>query len=168
MRERMNLSWLSEGLAVGARVADWARLRSEHRIDSVVDVRSEQQDDPELLARHGLTLLQLPTADHHPLTARDLAAGVAWVQARLDAGERVYVHCEHGIGRSVLLCWCVLVAQGLSPRAALERIKSARTVASPSPAQIHALLAYAQAHCECLPTWDELAAIAYAHLQAEA
>jgi protein-tyrosine phosphatase len=163
-----NLSWLSECLAVGGRVPHeaWPRFLSEHGIDSVVDLRSEEQDDAAWLAQHGLALLTLPTDDHAAIRELDLATGVAWVGQRIAQGSRVYVHCEHGIGRSVLLCWCVLVAQGTRPEVALRRIKAARAIASPSPAQIHALLSFAAQHFDTVPTWDELAEIAYAHLRA--
>lgn len=167
---RPNLSWLGPQLAVGGRIPPelWPTFLPEHGIDSVVDVRSEEQDDIALLSSHGLRLLQLPTDDHCALSEHDLAAGVSWVQERIEGGHRVYVHCEHGIGRSVLLCWCVLVAQGMPPREALVRIKAARAIASPSPAQIHALLAFARAYSDLLPSWDELAEIAYAHLRPRA
>jgi protein-tyrosine phosphatase len=131
----------------------------------VVDVRSEAQHDAALLRAHGLELLRLPTPDHHAISHDMLQTGVRWVRERLERGGRVYIHCQHGIGRSVLLAWCVLVALGRAPRDALTQIKAARVCASPSPAQIHALLDFAGAYTSKLPSWDELAQIAYAHLR---
>jgi protein-tyrosine phosphatase len=163
----LGLSWLSPALAVGGRIADDALpLLRELGLQHVIDVRDAPQDDALLLQRHGLQLLLLPTQDHHALAPDMLARGVDWALARLRAGQRVYIHCEHGIGRSVLLAWCVLVALGETPRQALVRIKAARAVASPSPAQIHALLDFARQHVEELPSWDALAAIAYENIRA--
>ena len=48
--------------------------------------------------------------------------GVQWVRSRLGAGRRVLIHCEHGIGRSALLALCVLVAGGIEPLDAMNRI----------------------------------------------
>jgi hypothetical protein len=165
-----NWTWLSDDLVVGGRLAPHlpARLLHEHGIGHVVDVRSEEQDDPVAFSTHGVELLLLPTRDHCAIAPDLLETGVAWVTERLAHGGKVYIHCEHGIGRSVLLSWCVLVALGEPPRDALQRIKAARACASPSPAQIHALLAFARPHVASLPSWDELAEIAYAHLRAHA
>ncbi|MDB4976337.1 MAG: dual specificity protein phosphatase [Myxococcaceae bacterium] len=161
-------SWLSPNLAVGGSLSPEVipLLRQEHGIGFVVDLRSEQQDDRKILQQCGVQLLSLPTDDHCAVSETMLRTGVAWVREQLAQGQRVYIHCEHGIGRSVLLAWCVLVALGEGPRDALVRIKAARSIASPSPAQIHALLAFARDHERELPSWDELAEIAYAHLRA--
>jgi len=160
-------TWLQPNLVVGGRMGPGltSRLLAEYGIAHVVDVRSEEQDDRELLHRHGVELLLLPTEDHCAVSEEMLASGVAWVTQRLARGGRVYIHCEHGIGRSVLLSWCVLVALGADVRAALEQIKRARACASPSPAQISAMLAFARPRVASLPSWEELAEIAYAHLR---
>jgi Dual specificity phosphatase, catalytic domain len=162
-----NLSWLTEDLSVGAAptVGLIPRLRMDYGIGHVVDVRSEAQHDAAMLREHGLELLQLPTLDHHAISEDMLQTGTRWALDRLERGGRVYIHCQHGIGRSVLLSWCVLVALGQAPRDALMQIKAARVCASPSPAQIHALLHFARRYTSELPSWDELADIAYAHLR---
>ncbi|MDB4987497.1 MAG: dual specificity protein phosphatase [Myxococcaceae bacterium] len=162
-----NLSWIEPRLAVGGALGESSipTLRDRLGFTHVVDVRSELQDDPELFRAHGMELLRLPTADHHAISEALLTRGVAWVRAQLDAGGSVYVHCEHGIGRSVLLAWCVMVARGESISVALSRIKAARPIASPSPAQIHALLAFARSYTSELPSWEALADLAYAHLR---
>ena len=164
----LNLSWVTPTLAVGGRIADeqLAVLARELGIRHVVDVRIECCDDIERLRANDLSLLHLPTHDHHAIAGEMIDRGVQWVTAHLERGECVYIHCEHGIGRSVLLTWCVLVALGEQPRTALERIKRARPRASPSPAQIEAFIAYWQARGRTVPSWDELADIAYANIRA--
>jgi protein-tyrosine phosphatase len=159
----MNLSWVSESLGVGGQIdtADLPRLGSEHRVKHVVDLRAEQSDDALELSAHGLTLLSLPTSDHHAISAPMLDEGVLWVTRRLARGERVYVHCQHGIGRSVLLTSCVLVALGHGPLSSLAMIKRVRPCASPSPAQLEAFRAWLLAR-ECpVPSFQELADVAY-------
>ena len=44
------------------------------------------------------------------------------IDAALDAGETVYVHCFGGIGRTGSVVGCWLVRHGLSGKAALEQI----------------------------------------------
>lgn len=163
----LNLSWVTPQLAVGGRVDVVAlpRLARELGFRHVVDVRIECCDDERELRQHGLSLLHLPTHDHHAISERMLADGVRWVQERLARDEPVYIHCEHGIGRSVLLTWCVLVSLGEPPREALVRLKQARPRASPSPVQIEALIAFCQARAIAVPSWDDLADIAYANIR---
>lgn len=169
----IDLHFVAPGLAVGARfpAAAVPRLAREHGICRVVDVRGEDCDDEETLRVHGIRLLHLPTADTTALSQERLRHGVAFVSEGLDAGERVLVHCQYGIGRSALLAVCVLVARGDAPLVALERVKRARPVVSPSPAQLAAFAAFAAAHAAergapwPVPGLREMGGIAWRHLR---
>jgi predicted protein tyrosine phosphatase len=169
----IDLHFVAPGLAVGARfpIEAAARLARDHGITRVVDVRVEACDDAAVLGTHGIELLHLPTEDTHAISQEMLRAGVDFVCAALDAGERVFIHCQHGIGRSALLALCVLVARGDSPLQALARTKDARPVVSPTPEQLRAFTAFATwlrdargASWE-VPGLEDLAAIAYRHLR---
>jgi protein-tyrosine phosphatase len=169
----IDLHFVAPGLAVGARfpMNAAARLARDHGITCVVDVRVEACDDAEVLRVHGIELLHLPTHDTRAISQRMIREGVEHVTAALERRERVFIHCQYGIGRSALLALCVLVGRGLEPLEALRRAKDARPVVSPSPEQLEAFLAFAEAvRAERgasfrLPTFDELAAIAYRHLR---
>ena len=168
-----NLSWITEHLAVGGRFpVERAETMAHHlAIRAVVDLRSEACDDEILLQRHGISLLHLPTDDHHAVSQPMLEDGVTFVRPCLDRGERVLIHCEHGIGRSATLALCVLVERGYEPLEALEISKTRRALISPSPAQYHAWTAWLarfgrerRASWE-IPSFDAFKAIAYRHLQ---
>jgi hypothetical protein len=169
-----DFDWVLPDLAIGGRLSQAVALRlaEGHGISRVVDLRIEEEDDLELLRRQGIALLRLPTVDLEPVAQELLCTGVAWVSEGLARGQRVLVHCQHGIGRSALLACCVLVTQGDTPSEALERAKRARARISPSPDQLHAFLSwsadwYRGRQAECPPvTWDDLARIAYRHLAA--
>jgi protein-tyrosine phosphatase len=169
-----NLSWITDGLAVGG---SFPAERAEHLaralgIRAVVDLRDEARPDEALLASRGLALLHLPTLDHHAVSAPALREGVAFVNGWLDRGGRVLVHCEHGIGRSATLALCVLVSRGLAPLEALELAKSRRELVSPSPAQYEAWAAWLRDRRAApgngweVPHFDAFKAIAYRHLAA--
>jgi rhodanese-related sulfurtransferase len=166
-----NLSWVTEALAVGGSfpVSRASALVDELAIRAVVDVRSECCDDPEVLGAHGIALLHLPARDLTALAVEMLDAGVCWIGERLDQGHKVFVHCEHGVGRSALLAWCVLVSRGDEPIAALERLKRARERVAPSPTQIDAFIRWAASFKRNksapweIPTFDPLARVAYRH-----
>jgi protein-tyrosine phosphatase len=168
-----NLTWLTDGLAVGGSFpAEHAEaLAAVHGVRAVVDLRTEACDDEAVLRAHNVTFLRLPTADHCAVSPAMLRKGVEFVNRRLDRGERVLVHCEHGIGRSATLALCVLVSRGMEPLDALELAKSRRSLVSPSPAQYQAwtgwLRDWASDHdvSWSVPGFDAFKAIAYRHLQ---
>jgi predicted protein tyrosine phosphatase len=169
----LDLHFVVPGLAVGGAFPMEAALRlaSEHRIHRVVDVRSECCDDAAVLRVHGITLLHLPTDDTRAVSQRMLREGVAFATAALDAGRSVLVHCQYGIGRSALVALCVLVARGEPPLTAMALLKDARPVASPSPEQLQAFVAYCRAlraervAAFRVPSVEELGSIAWRHLR---
>jgi protein-tyrosine phosphatase len=169
----LNLDWVTPELAVGGRFPRQAveHLARSLSIRHVVDVRREACDDACVLREHGITLLHLPTEDTCAISRPMLQQGVAWVGEHLGRGHKVYIHCEHGIGRSALLALCVLVELGHAPLEALARAKQVRPRVSPSPAQLEAFIAWCeewrvqQARPWRTPGFEELAAIAYSHLR---
>ncbi len=171
-----NLSWVTAQLAVGGRfpLEGAERLVREHDIRHVVDLRVEDCDDEEILREHGIELLHLPTRDACGVTLSMLDDGVAWVNEKLERGRNVYIHCEHGVGRSALLALCVLVSRGDTPLRALARAKGARREISPSPEQLHAFRAWLAVRRArtgedlVIPEFEDLAWIAYSHLREEA
>jgi HAD superfamily hydrolase (TIGR01509 family) len=124
---RLDVSWVYPDLAVGGRVdpLNVPRLKALG-IGSVVDLRAEEADDPTLHAEHGIHFLHLPMPDEFPLTQEQLREGSRWVAAERAAGRRVLVHCQHGVGRSVMLVAAVLINEGIPPTRALEQIKARR------------------------------------------
>jgi protein tyrosine phosphatase (PTP) superfamily phosphohydrolase (DUF442 family) len=144
--DRLDLSWVTRSLAVGGRVReeDIARL-ARAGITRVVDTRAEYRDDEAALNREGIQLLYLPAPDTHPLTVEDLLEGSAWALQQIRDGERVLIHCEHGVGRSVLLTCAVLVRDGYSAEAALQVVQAKRWQASPNHRQIKRLHEFEEA-----------------------
>jgi protein-tyrosine phosphatase len=170
---RPNLDWLMPDLAVGGRFScdEAERLARVMRIRAIVDLRAEACDDEAVLRRHGIAFRHLPTDDHCAIGPTMLRAGVAFVNRHLDDGNRVLVHCEHGIGRSATLALCVLVSRGMAPLDALELAKTRRAAISPSPAQYEAWAAWLRGHKNGsetgwdVPPFDAFKAIAYRHLR---
>jgi protein-tyrosine phosphatase len=135
--DRLNMSWITPHLAVGGRVLpeDIHRLAMAG-VTRVVDTRSEHQDDAEKMANEGIQLLYLPTPDTFPLTVAQLRKGAAWINQQIQGGERVLVHCEHGVGRSVLLAASSLVAMGMGVHQAIDLIQTRRWQAAPNHRQV--------------------------------
>ena len=168
----LNFDWITPALAVGAHIpaGEVETLARDHGVAAVVDARAEAVDDEAAMAAHGIAFLHLPTDDHFALEQDDLDRGVAWVNAHLDAGRRVLIHCQHGVGRSALLALCVLVARGEAPLDALERAKAARWQVSPSQHQFEGWVKWLARHRAAtdaawdVPDYDRFGRIAYRHL----
>lgn len=135
--DRLNMSWITPQLAVGGRIHpdDIPRLAAIG-VTRVVDTRSEYCDDASALAAHGIAFLYLPTPDTQPMTLEQLREGTTWITMQIAAGERVLVHCEHGVGRSVLLTAAALVAGGMSAQDAIHLVQAKRWQAAPNHRQM--------------------------------
>jgi len=167
-----NFSWVTPELAVGGRLPDGSAqaLAAEHGIGAVIDVRREACDDPAEMAAAGLRFLHLPTQDLGAVDQARLDRGVRFARDAAEAGRRLLVHCELGIGRSATVALCVMVDRGWDPMAALARAKDARALVSPSPAQYEAWIAWmrrAAPHAR-VPAFEDFKAIAYRHLKQQA
>lgn len=162
----MDFDWITPTLAVGGRPppGEEEALASEHGVGAVVDLREEERDDAAALAAAGVAFLHLPTPDLHPPSLADLDRGSAFVRDRLARGERVLIHCQHGIGRSAVLALCVLADAGEAPIEALQRAKDAREKVSPSQSQYEGWKAWLESRGLAAPDFDAFGRIAYRHL----
>jgi protein-tyrosine phosphatase len=135
--DKLNMSWITNQLAVGGRIRpEDIRALARTGITHVVDTRAEYRDDAQAMAKEHIELLHLPTPDTYPLTIEQLRQGAAWVQERIMQGGGVLIHCEHGVGRSVLLASAVLVYGGMKAQDALNLVQAKRWQASPNQRQV--------------------------------
>ncbi len=140
---QLNLSWISGNLAVGGSFARKdIPLLAAQGLTAILDLRAEAQDDAEALGQHGIQLRCLPAPDREAPSPDEMVAAVRWVLDHLDRGGKVFVHCEHGVGRGPLLGCAVLVAQGYSAPEALRLVRIRRWQAAPNDRQLEALLAF--------------------------
>jgi protein-tyrosine phosphatase len=93
-----------------------------------------------------------------------LDTGVAFVREHLDRGEKVLIHCQHGIGRSPLLALCVLVDLGWEPLDALALAKDKRAAVSPSRSQYEGWANWLRRRRKDAPDYHSFGCIAYRHL----
>jgi len=81
---------------------------------------------PQRSAALGLPYTLLPVPDQQAPSLAEAEGAVAAALDRLRRGERVVFHCLGGLGRSGTVAACVLTALGLSPEAAVARVRVAR------------------------------------------
>jgi protein tyrosine phosphatase (PTP) superfamily phosphohydrolase (DUF442 family) len=148
--DKLNMSWVTNSLAVGGRVRPLdIRALAHAGVSGVVDTRAEYCDDVQAMAKEHIELLHLPTLDTYPMTIEQLMEGSTWVAGRMKQGGRVLIHCEHGVGRSVLLTCAVLVYDGMHAQDALALVKQKRWQASPNHKQVVRLREF-EAACAAL------------------
>jgi protein-tyrosine phosphatase len=139
--KQLNYSEVTPHLAVGGafKKRQIKRLR-QRGVTAVVDCRLEATDDANALARSGIDLLHVPTADRYGFSYTQMRQGVDWVLDHIARGGRAFLHCEHGVGRGPLMACAVLVAQGHSAPEALRIVRAARWQALPNDRQLVALV----------------------------
>jgi len=124
---------------LGDEMAGWKRAG----IDAVLSLLTpdEEQDldlggEATAAKAGGLEFSSFPIPDRQvPKSEAKLAEVLEKVSSTLSAGKNVVIHCRQGIGRSGLVAACLLVKNGMSPGAAVEKISAARGVAVPETEQ---------------------------------
>lgn len=81
----------------------------------------------------GVTGRRMPIPDFSIPDVRGMRQILDELDAALQAGHRVYLHCFGGLGRTGTVVGCYLVRHGLAGDAALARIRQLRTEAGCSP-----------------------------------
>jgi protein-tyrosine phosphatase len=85
---------------------------------------------PELLAAYaaaGIELYHLPIVDQKRCSNQDMQSAVDWIEARLQAGAEVLVHCIGGLGRSGMVAGCFLKSRGATSEEAIREVRRTRT-----------------------------------------
>ncbi|HEV2199817.1 MAG TPA: dual specificity protein phosphatase family protein [Bryobacteraceae bacterium] len=76
---------------------------------------------------HGMKYRSFPILDRRvPDSESGLSQALKKLDAELEAGRNVVLHCRQGVGRSGLVAACLLVMNGIDPKAAVQRLSAAR------------------------------------------
>ena len=129
----VNFSKITDDLFIGTTplTEDYQRLR-DLGVRLIINMRWEHRLRPDPHVQP-LSLLWLRTIDSplFPIPIRALQRGVLAALETIRAGGKVYAHCAGGRHRGVAMGAAVLIAQGHSPREAMDLIKAKRRVADP-------------------------------------
>jgi atypical dual specificity phosphatase len=96
-------------------------------VSAVVNLCEEFPGHERELGALGMIQLCLPTLDYHAPAEESILTGIEFIQEHAGRGQKVYVHCKAGRGRSATLVLCYLmVTRRWTPEQAYRHIKTAR------------------------------------------
>lgn len=99
----------------------------EAGVTSFVDLTEDDELVPyRPLLRAGVRYRRMSVRDLDVPARKDMEAMLDLVDAELARGEKVYVHCWGGVGRTGTLMGCWLARHGLSGDEALARLRELR------------------------------------------
>lgn len=134
----LRFSQVTDQLFVGPQYDHKGKAHLEaHGITAGVNMRVEFDD-----AEYGLSLTHychLPTIDDDAPTQDHLHRGVHFISQRIEAGDKVYIHCAGGIGRAPTMAAAYLISTGATVVQALDLIQKVRPFISPTHPQVQAL-----------------------------
>jgi atypical dual specificity phosphatase len=101
----------------------------DKRINAVVDIRAEREDDLALYDRHGIDHLKLKVLDVMVPPPEMLDSGTEFMERHIHSGGSVLVHCAKGRGRSATLVAAYLMRyRGYSYEEARELLVQRRSL----------------------------------------
>jgi protein-tyrosine phosphatase len=134
-------TWIEpERLIAGRHPCAWgpgdapAEVREllEHGVTLFVDLTQEGELEPYAeLVPAPIRHLRIPIRDFSVPTTETLVSALDEIDAEIDAGGRVYVHCWAGCGRTGVVVGSWLVRHGWEPHAALAKIAETRGLGCP-------------------------------------
>jgi len=102
------------------------------------------QDQPVLTKNNGMEFQRFPITDYGVPDFLDLQILITELRKDLQDGKHVLVHCRGGVGRTGLICSCVMVTTGLNVPDAISIVTDKRGTQVPeTPAQIDMIIRYA-------------------------
>jgi atypical dual specificity phosphatase len=137
---------IDDSILVGSAFhADDVPTLVELGVGAVVSLQAEAPDPVEALEAAGLRWTRVECLDFHAPTPTQVDSAVSAVEAFVNEGRRVYIHCFAGLQRSVTIAACYLIKRDpvqWNANSALERVRSRRRHACPTYDQIEAVLLY--------------------------
>jgi atypical dual specificity phosphatase len=148
-----NFSWVvADALAGCARPHSRRSLRA--LADAGIRTLITLTEDPlpaAWLAETGVRAVHLPVRDMDAPTATQVAQAIATIEAGVQGGQRVAVHCLAGVGRTGTVLASYLVYRGASAAEAIAEVRRLRPGSLETAAQVDAVHQYARSRVSSPP-----------------
>ncbi|KAL3920934.1 MAG: hypothetical protein SGILL_003013 [Bacillariaceae sp.] len=86
------------------------KLKEEYNVNAVINLCEEYRGPVKQWRKLGVEEMYLPTTDHFEPSQEDLLSALSFIKRHEAMGNRVYVHCRAGHGRSgaVAFAWMMM------------------------------------------------------------
>lgn len=115
-----------------------------HNIDCIICLIEDFEFDkvqitdyPERVAKAGIDFIHYPMIDHYIPTDLDSFHELVLLTCDLlHSGSQILIHCRGGVGRTGVLCACVLIHYGFSADGAILKVRQNRLGALKNAVQV--------------------------------
>lgn len=137
--EKIKYNRITPQIYIGTNLCCFNHFAQLLKLGVSVDIDLENERVERFSGKTIAMMLWLPTVDGHAPSMEKLIAGVHFIDAVVERGKTVYVHCKNGHGRAPTLVAAYLVFKGMRPEAAEKFIKAKRKVVHLNQEQMTAL-----------------------------
>ncbi|EAL71055.1 phosphatidylinositol phosphatase [Dictyostelium discoideum AX4] len=103
------ISQLDDNVYLGAMPmgSDVTLLFYKYKINSIVNLCDEYQGPTQHYTQYGMQQLYVPVVDHFEPDVEIIEKSIQFILKQIELGNRVYIHCKAGRGRSgaIAICW---------------------------------------------------------------
>jgi Dual specificity phosphatase, catalytic domain len=130
-----HFGWVTPAILLGGQPIRrvWPSLLKQG-ITAVINLRYEYNYASDV-AELPLNYLYLPTVDNTAPSLEHLIDGVRFITQHIARGEKIYIHCWEGLGRSPTLVAAYLVSNGMTTDEAWATIRNVRPFIRPTGSQ---------------------------------
>jgi len=120
--------YIDNQLILGARPSiNQARRLKDIGVKAVLNCCEEYNGPQEFYTANGISHLKLNVVDYQSPSIEQVVQGVGYIEEMINLGNKIYVHCKAGKGRSatIVLCW-LIKSKKLNPESAMKFIVDKR------------------------------------------
>jgi len=130
------ITWISNNIAISPAF-DMDELNNVKKmgIDVIVDVRSEGQDDEDLMRQAKMKFIHVEVDDCYAPTQNQSDEIINFINPLLNQDKKVLIHCQNGYQRSPLVAITILIKRGMKVADALKLLKQRYPASSFTPHQ---------------------------------
>ena len=124
LNNKPDISNIQDKLMVGGHCN--IRSLSENGIESILDMREENEDNLGELKKFEIDYLRLKVKDRTAPSRNDVLKGIEWIGQKINEKKNIFVHCNLGRGRGPLMICLYLIYRGMPVEKAIKLVKKSR------------------------------------------
>lgn len=141
-KKTLNYDYITDGIFIGTNqccTMGLSNMLKREGVTAEISLEEERLDQPFGVEEY----VWIPVRNNTPPSSDQLSFGVSVLEKLVTQKKKVFVHCRNGHGRAPTLVSAYLIKKGMSPKEAVEFVKSKRPVVHLEDSQMLALENYA-------------------------